>query len=158
MLDFKEIVFYVLLSYLTCFLFYVSLIDYGYRSFSLKITAMHYPMLILMGWLRGQSFVSILVGFLSLFLLFYTTQLLLGSADKIVVGGLDIVICPLFTTLFGFGSIMYITFFFIVYLLIASSGFLSKPLKGRFYEEMPDRIPLVPVMFIPYILLTVLVF
>lgn len=141
----------VIIGYLTTFLMYVAYIDYRDREFNLLPVALHYPLVVILSFLMGQSLVETLFGFLSLFLIFYLTQLFLGGEDKIVVGGLDIVIAPLFTTMFGLGALFYVTLFFIIFVIISNCSFISRLLKGKHYKVDANRMPLVPIMIIPYL-------
>lgn len=153
-----QIISLTLLLYLVLFLLFLSWVDYEFRCFNLKIILAHYPIVIMLALGLGLKLPEIIFGFLLLFAVFYFIQLFMGSENVVIVGGLDILVAPLFTTIFGYYSFSYLIAFLLVTLIIGYINPLSRLLKGKYYEDYPDRMPMIPIMFISFLLTFVLVY
>lgn len=133
----------LILCYYFLFLMFVAYKDFKNNCFPLMPVLLHHPLAIFLAISLGFGFTEILFGYLPCFLALYIGQLIKG--DEVVVGGLDILIMPLFTTLYGLNFLKY-------FLVVLAMRFIFeiKPLKVFIMKNNKNNklVPLVPILFI----------
>lgn len=135
-----ELVRNCLLLYLIIYLVFIAFIDWKKQVFSEKIIFAHYPIVLVIGRLSGQSWSELLIAFLSFALTLYLVQVIKNDGS---MGALDFFIMPLFTTLYGSDFLVYV-----IVMTFMSCIAQVKPFKTFLKVHCKDsnHIPLVPTM------------
>lgn len=168
----ERLVIPVIISFIliTLSLFHLSKIDIKHRELeNFKLILALYPLAIISGiaiyGLSGDFF----IGFFGLMSFLYFTEIyydircnrgLKEEDKKTYVGGADILVAPLFTVWWGVGIIIYGVILLLV-LIIATTPKIAGYLSGLCENTKlsgKDYIPLIPCLFIAYIICCFLMF
>lgn len=96
-------------------LIYETVQDVKYREVkSFKPIIACYPLVMYVGSLKNGLSFELLFSTLILALFFYTLALKYNKEDKVAIGGADIVIAPLISTIYGYDLIVFLVVFAIV--------------------------------------------
>lgn len=142
------------------YMFYLSIQDLWYREIEPKYILLSYPVLLVCGYLLFGISIDLLMGFLTVAVMFYFTQVYCSvkyDSEKVYIGAMDIIAAPIYTLWFGAGVLTYLVIFLLVLLMVDLpfvKDFFAKMTK---VESEKDALPLIPCMHLTFILVTLFI-